>query len=172
MERAGEILDSFFRRNNISGGRNYVAFYRSWEQIVGQDLASHTNLTEIRNNAVCVEVDHPAWMQMVQLRQADILKAIQTRFPALQVRSLQLRLVESLGVPAAVAPAAPAAAEAVDVIAQPPLERAGGAAAPSSSSSPPPSPPSADEQQALQRIQSDALRSSLQRLRDAIRDSQ
>ena len=153
MERAGEILDSFFRRNNISGGRNYVAFYRSWEQIVGQDLASHTNLTEIRNNAVCVEVDHPAWMQMVQLRQADILKAIQTRFPALEVRSLQLRLVESLGSPAAIAAAAPA---------QPPVERAAS----------PPAPPSADEQQALERIQSEGLRSSLQRLRDAIRDSQ
>ncbi len=162
MERAGEVLDSFFRRNNISGGRNYVAFYRSWEQIVGQDLASHTNLTEIRNNAVCVEVDHPAWMQMVQLRQDAILKAIQTRFPALEVRSLQLRLVETLGVPAAISPAAPAASDAA---AQPGVERAGGGAAP------PAPPPSADEQQALQRIQSEALRSSLQRLRKAIRDS-
>ena len=157
MERAGEILDSFFRRNNISGGRNYVAFYRSWEQIVGQDLASHTNLTEIRNNAVCVEVDHPAWMQMVQMRQADILKAIQTRFATLDVRSLQLRLVESLGSPAAIAPAAPAA--------QPRADHAARAASP-------PAPPSADEQQALERIQSEGLRSSLQRLRNAIRDSQ
>ncbi|TVQ40420.1 MAG: DUF721 domain-containing protein [Spirochaetaceae bacterium] len=151
MERAADILDGFFRRSNISGGRAHVAFYRSWEEIVGQDLASHTNLTEIRNNAVCIEIDHPAWMQMLQLRQAAILARIQKRFASLEVHSLQMRLVEKLGN-------------------RPP------AAGPDSEVSPPlpartPAPaPSGSEHEALERIESASLRATLRRLRAVIPD--
>lgn len=160
MEKAGDILDSFFRRTNISGGGNYVAFYRSWEQIVGLDIASHTNLSEIRNNTVCVEVDHPAWMQMVQMRQDNILRTIQKRFPTLEVKSLQLRLVESLGLPVrSVSPPAagkPRPQAQTGAETQPRLPPA--AASPLS------------ENQSIDRIESDSLRASLRRLRAAISD--
>ena len=104
-QRAGEILETFFRRNNIAGGEEHVAFYRNWEEIVGFDLATHTSVTDIRNTALVVEVDHPAWMQMVQLRQKQILATVQRRFPKLGVKSLNLRLVERLGTPVVPPPA-------------------------------------------------------------------
>ena len=105
-ERAGDILDTFFRRHNISGGKDHVSFYRSWEQIVGFDIASHTSVTDIRYSALLVEVDHPAWMQMVQLRRKQILATVQNRFPRLGVKSLNLRLVERLAAPIAAPPVA------------------------------------------------------------------
>ena len=194
-ERAGDILDSYFRRNSISGAETYVAFHRSWEQIVGQDIASHTNLTEIRNHALCVEVDHPAWMQQVQLRQARILKAVQQRFPSLEIRTLHLRLVEKLGqlgsapAPAAAPAAAPASAEPANADpAQAATEPSAAAPAPTDDA-PAAAPASADSAQAdsghadpgnadpgnadpteraIEQIDSPALRASLQRLRQAV----
>lgn len=150
-QRAGEILETFFRRNNIAGGEEHVAFYRNWEEIVGFDLATHTSVTDIRNNALLVEVDHPAWMQMVQLRQNQILATVQRRFPKLGVKSLNLRLVERLGTPVAT-PQVPAAGAALDKAAPDKRARSSRSAAPGSTG----------EQDA------DRLRSALDRLGRAI----
>lgn len=174
-ERAGDILDGYFRRHSISGGEAYVAFYRSWEQIVGQDIASHTNLTEIRNHALCVEVDHPAWMQQVHLRQARILKSVQQRFPSLEIRSLHLRLVEKLG--AAPASPLPHVSEKSQSAGQPHGEKRPPQPDPAGDQSDdpapkPPPPPSSDgdrpddlTDQAIESIESPVLRASLKRLR-------
>ena len=156
MERASDILESFFRRTNIAGGEQHVAFYRSWEEIVGPDLASHISVTDIRNHALCIEVDHPAWMQQVQLRQARILKTVQTRFPKLAVTTLHILLVEKLGAPVAptVVPPTSGSAPSSGSARTVPLE--------------PAPPPSRDEAEALARIDEPRLRDTLARLREAI----
>ncbi|MFP4373030.1 MAG: DUF721 domain-containing protein [Spirochaetaceae bacterium] len=95
MERAGDLLEAFLRLHNITGGEEYVAFFKSWHRIVGTDIAAHTRVTDIRNGALKVEVDHPGWMQMLQMRKDEIVRKVGVTYPQLEVRNIHMRLVTS-----------------------------------------------------------------------------
>ena len=99
MKRAGKLLSAFFERNNIQDTRGYVDFFQSWQQIVGVDLAAHSDAVDIRNHALVVEVDHPGWMQKLHMQRERILKTLQQRYPNLDIRNIHFTLVEegSLG---------------------------------------------------------------------------
>ena len=96
MERAGDLLESFLKLHNISGGEEYVAFFKSWHRIVGTDIASHTRVTDIKNGALKVEVDHPGWMQKLQMKKEQVLQRVASQYPQLEIRTLHLRLVSSV----------------------------------------------------------------------------
>lgn len=99
MKRAGKLLSAFFERNNIQDTRGYVDFFQSWQQIVGVDLAAHSDAIDIRNHALIVEVDHPGWMQKLHMQKERILLTLQQRYPNLGIKNIHFTLVEegSLG---------------------------------------------------------------------------
>lgn len=94
MKKADEILSTFFRMYNLEDGAEYVSFFESWQEIVGVDMASHSRVADIRNGAAIIELDHPGWMQMFQMKEKEILRRIQKRFPDLEIRSFSLQLVD------------------------------------------------------------------------------
>lgn len=98
MERAGDLLKRFFEYHNLgSEGQKYVSFFSSWNRIAGRDLAAHSQIADIRHNAAVIEVDHPAWMQMLQMKQKAVLERMQAEFPDLGISSIQMRLVDRPG---------------------------------------------------------------------------
>ena len=99
MDRAGDLLEAFLRLHNITGGEEYVAFFKSWHRIVGTDLAAHTRVTDIKNGALKVEVDHPGWMQILQMKKEEILSRVSAKYPQLEIRTLHMRLVSSFSSP-------------------------------------------------------------------------
>lgn len=99
MERAGDLLEAFLRLHDITGGEEYVAFFKSWHRIVGTDIAAHTRVTDIRNGALKVEVDHPGWMQMLQMRKDEIVRKVAAKYPQLEVGNIHMRLVGAFSGP-------------------------------------------------------------------------
>ncbi len=94
MKKADEILSTFFRMYNLEDGAEYVSFFESWQEIVGLDLASHSRVADVQNGAAIIEMDHPGWMQMFQMKERQILREIQKRFPDLGITHFSLRLVD------------------------------------------------------------------------------
>ncbi len=95
MERAGDLLRRFFEYHNLGKeGETYVSFFSSWARIAGRDLAAHSQIADIRHNAAIVEVDHPAWMQILQMKQKSVLESMKAQFPDLGIASIQMRLVD------------------------------------------------------------------------------
>ena len=94
---------------------------RCGDAILGGDLAGRARLRDIDRGRLLVEVDHPAWMQLVQMRQRQILRRVQRRFPELEIT--RLHLVVSRAAPEADSRAAPAPPPAA-----PPGSAPGGAA--------------------------------------------
>lgn len=94
MDKAGDLLKSFLSFYRLEGGEKYVSFFSDWKSIVGEDLACHARAVDIRRNAILVEVDHPGWMQILQMRQADILKTIRKKHPDIGVQVLHMKLVK------------------------------------------------------------------------------
>ncbi len=49
-------------------------------------------MAEVENGIVIVEADHPSWIQLLQMRQEEMLVAIRKGWPELSVRGIAFRL--------------------------------------------------------------------------------
>ena len=99
MYRAGDLLKEVLARAGFVAGAPEARIYQVWDAILGADLAGRARLRDIDRGRLLVEVDHPAWMQLVQMRQRQILGRVQRRFPELGIT--RMHLVVSRAVPEA-----------------------------------------------------------------------
>ena len=92
IQKAGDVLKDLFNHLNFKEGQAYVSFFSDWLDLVGVDLACHVRPIDIRRKALVLEVDHPGWMQMFQLKQKRILHRIQKKHPSLEITAVHFRL--------------------------------------------------------------------------------
>lgn len=90
MYRAGDLLKEVLARTGFDPDAPEARIYRVWDDILGHDLAGRARLRDIDRGRLLVEVDHPAWMQLVQMRQRQILRRVARRFPALGITRMHL----------------------------------------------------------------------------------
>jgi hypothetical protein len=95
VEKAGDILKQFLDKQSLKAANNYSSFFRSWETIAGEDTAAHSRILDVRKKTLIIEVDHPAWMQMLQMRYKEILNNVQKTFPELSIDKMHIRVGES-----------------------------------------------------------------------------
>ncbi len=91
-EPIGSILSSFFEEKLSAKAGKVNEFFKSWRSIAGERLASHSRVAEVENGIVIVEADHPSWIQLLQMRQEEMLAAIERGWPELSVRGIAFRL--------------------------------------------------------------------------------
>ncbi len=89
MKKAADILHAILKDREADIARNWSSFFRGWEVIAGEDLAAHSSVKDVKQGAVLVEVDHPGWMQMLQLKKSGILREIKKRYPELEIRDVR-----------------------------------------------------------------------------------
>lgn len=94
MKKAGDILKTFFDRSVLAEGEKYLRFFGAWDEIVGPDISAHAKAVDIVHSSVVVQVDHPGWLQMLQLRENNVLQALHRRFPDLKITGMRYRLVD------------------------------------------------------------------------------
>lgn len=90
MKKAGDLVREII--DKCSQGVRYLGIFKGWDDLVGQDLASHTKVKDIEQGYVLVEVDHPGWMYRLQLKERRILKSIRLKYPELDIKGLKLYL--------------------------------------------------------------------------------
>jgi hypothetical protein len=93
MERAGDLLRRLFDNQDFANGERYASLFNSWASIAGRDLSAHSHVADVRNGVVLVEVDHPGWMQLLQMQQERVLKAMRSAYPELEIQALRFRIV-------------------------------------------------------------------------------
>ena len=79
MKKVGDLLREYLREKGWLGGNPYEPLFAGWRQIVGEPMAAHARLVDVRNGILIVEVDHPGWLQMLRLRQDALLEAARKR---------------------------------------------------------------------------------------------
>jgi len=92
MKKAHEILQSLLDNYSPLKGETYHTFFRSWVKIAGTDVAAHSKIEDIRGGIVFVSVDHPGWIQIIQMKKNSLLKTMQSRYPELGITDLRLHL--------------------------------------------------------------------------------
>jgi hypothetical protein len=154
MDKAGDLLKAFFAFHNLEGGEKYVSLFSSWRKVAGDDIASHSRIVDLRRGALLVEVDHPGWMQMLQMKQEAILKTLASRYPDLAIRMLHVKLTPAGQFSSPASPSSPTPPEAE----------------PESAAETPEEPlVSKTEKEALDAIHDEDLRNTLLRLKKTLK---
>ena len=90
MHRAADLLKEVLARAGVDPQAPQAQIYRLWDELLGADLAGSAWLRDIRRGRLEVEVDHPARLQLVRMRQREILRRVRRRFPELAVTGLHV----------------------------------------------------------------------------------
>lgn len=92
MRRAGDILRVFLDRSTADQAERYHKLFTGWQHVVGERIAAHSEIKDVHNGTVIVEVDHPGWIQMIQIKEAQIVSMLRGRYPELAIHGLRLQL--------------------------------------------------------------------------------
>lgn len=70
-----------------------------WDQIVGEQIASHARPRKFRQGVLEIQVDHPVWMQQLHMLKPKILEKINARVPNARITDIYLRQTKSVDSP-------------------------------------------------------------------------
>ena len=62
-----------------------------WDQLVGKQIAAHARPLKLRKGVLEVQVDHPVWMQQLQMLKPQILAKIANQIPNAGITDIYLR---------------------------------------------------------------------------------
>ena len=87
-----DLVTRLFGSADNVAGREYVTLCHNWQSLVGLDIAAHSEPLDVKRNALVVGVDHPGWMQLLQMREQELLERLRSEYPELAISSLQMKL--------------------------------------------------------------------------------
>ena len=90
MYRASDLLTEVLARAGFDPQAPQAMIYRLWDELLGPELAGSARLRDIRHGRLELEVDHPARLQLVRMRQREIVRRVRRRFPELAVTRLHV----------------------------------------------------------------------------------
>ncbi len=97
MKKAGDVLKALMQdleERNSSAARS-VPIFRSWEGVVGTDVAAHCRLVDIEKGFLKVEVDHPGWVQMLKLKENKVVSRLAREYRSLEIKGMKIFLTSS-----------------------------------------------------------------------------
>lgn len=92
MKSVGDLLKEFLRERGWLSGNPYDPLFREWNRLAGETLGAHSRLLDVQEGFLQVEVDHPGWLQMGQLRKGAILEEARRTAPGARIEGIRFRL--------------------------------------------------------------------------------
>ena len=92
MKKVGDLLREYLREKGWLAGNPYEPLFKEWQRIAGEAVAPHARLIDVKEGILIVEVDHPGWLQMLQLRTAALLEAARRAAPQGRIEGIRIRL--------------------------------------------------------------------------------
>jgi predicted nucleic acid-binding Zn ribbon protein len=92
VKRAADVLRELLKQRGWEAADPYLPLFRCWPQIAGPQLGARSRLAEVEGGVLVVEVDHPGWLQMLQLRKSAILAAARAAAPGARIDELRGRI--------------------------------------------------------------------------------
>lgn len=97
VQKASDLLDSIFTDIFSKAPQGGADLERGWKNILqkisgGEKLAAHSRITDLKNDLLHIETDHPGWIQLFNMHQKRILKELKKEFPELSVKGFSFVL--------------------------------------------------------------------------------
>ncbi|WP_303722365.1 DUF721 domain-containing protein [Malonomonas rubra] len=92
-ERASAILKQVLGDNGIDERLSRYQVWMIWDQVVGKQIANRARPLRFRQGILEVQVDHPVWMQQLQMLKPQILAKLHAQLPKADITDIYLRKV-------------------------------------------------------------------------------
>ncbi|MDR2964511.1 MAG: DUF721 domain-containing protein [Treponema sp.] len=96
MKTAGEVLSMLFDKQFIEKAQGYSKLFDSWIDITEKNgiahAAAHSRIKDLEKGIIIIELDHPGWKQILQIKQSKFLNDFRIRFPELDITGISLTL--------------------------------------------------------------------------------
>jgi predicted nucleic acid-binding Zn ribbon protein len=92
VKRIGDLLKLFMQERGWANGNPYDPLFKEWGKIAGGSLSAHSRLVDVQKGILLVEVDHPGWLQLAQLRKAALLEAAKRVAPLASIDGIRFRV--------------------------------------------------------------------------------
>lgn len=97
------VLSSIFTNINVSDMENADNIFSVWTKILltiksyvnpneGQNLADHSKVVDLKNGILLIEVDHPGWIELLQIHKKYIMGGLKRYLPDIHIKTLAFRL--------------------------------------------------------------------------------
>ena len=91
-EILGDILKSGLEKWDFGPTLKRYEVLEKWNDLVGPQIAEKSRATGLQGEILLVEVDHPAWVQELNLLRPQLLKKIRVSFPRSGVKDIKFSL--------------------------------------------------------------------------------
>lgn len=85
------LLHGLFARQGWDDRIRAHEVWCTWDQVVGPQIASQARPARLRGDVLEVKVNHPIWMQQLQLMKPKLLAALNSRYEKVLIRDLFFR---------------------------------------------------------------------------------
>ena len=90
-ERVGSLLKQLLNEPGIGEQITRHQAWLIWDKLVGEQIAARARPLKLRKGVLEVQVDHPVWMQQLQLMKPQILAKINAKIPNAGITDIYLR---------------------------------------------------------------------------------
>jgi hypothetical protein len=79
--------------SRLSSGRydTAIALQNAWAELVGNLLANKSRVLYVKEHCLFIEAQSATWRQEINLQKDEILKRVNTKYPALKLQSLKIK---------------------------------------------------------------------------------
>lgn len=92
IQEIGDILQDVVEGLEHPVQENVLVLRKAWPDLVGAQIATHSDPGFIKDFALHVFVDHPGWMPELERIKGMLLQKLQSRHRAMRIRKLNLIL--------------------------------------------------------------------------------
>jgi len=96
MKTAGDILSKLFDESFVKKAHTYSKLFDSWPDITEKNgisaASAHSRVKDLKKGILLIEMDHPAWKQLLQTKQSKLLNDFRIRFPDMGIVGISLML--------------------------------------------------------------------------------
>ncbi len=93
LEGISTILSKYFAKNPDAQKKlQQYRIFAIWEDVVGERIAKHAQPLRVMDLTLVVGVDHPVWMQELQMLKPELLRKIHTHVTPKLIRDIRLEI--------------------------------------------------------------------------------
>jgi predicted nucleic acid-binding Zn ribbon protein len=92
VRKVGDVLRDFLKERGWPAEDPYGPLFRGWEDIAGPELGTRSRVVEVEDGVIVVEVEHPGWLQMLQLKKRSLLEAARKAVPLCKIADIRGRM--------------------------------------------------------------------------------
>ena len=101
-DRRQRYLESLLQGRAPTAVRELIPIVNRWNEILAsipglykRHPGVHCRIAGLAGSVLTVEADHPAWLQLLQWHQGDLVERLEKHFPTLGIRAIQFRLAKA-----------------------------------------------------------------------------